>query len=98
MIQQAANIVHGHYLATDPLISPLYGNYTGLPPMMFVLGKNEILYDDSFLAAEKARHAGVEVNVDVHDTMFHVYPIFTGFCEEAHSAIERMATYILTIK
>jgi len=93
-IAQAATLVRGTCHATDPKISPLYGHFKGLPPLMFILGEHEILYDDAFDAAEKARQAGVLVNFDVQDGLFHVYPLFYGFIKEAKEAILRMASFI----
>ena len=40
----------------DPRVSPLYGNFTGLPPLLFLVGSNEILLSDSLRAASKARN------------------------------------------
>ncbi len=59
----------------DPGISPLYGNFAGLPPLLIMVGSTEILLDDSVLAARYAHSAGVNVTLQVWKNMPHV---FTG--------------------
>ena len=45
---------------TSPLISPLYADSTGLPPLLIQVGSDEILLDDATRCAEHAREAGVD--------------------------------------
>ena len=60
-------------LHMTPLVSPLTGDFTGLPPMLFQVGSNEMLLDDSTRAAAKAHGSGVDVQLDVFDGMPHVF-------------------------
>lgn len=60
-------------LLLTPLVSPLTGNFAGLPPMLFQVGSNEILLDDSTRAAAKAHGSGVDVQLDVFDGMPHIF-------------------------
>ena len=60
-------------LHLTPLVSPLTGDFTGLPPMLFQVGSNEMLLDDSTRAAAKAYGSGVDVQLDVFDGMPHVF-------------------------
>jgi len=78
----------------EPYISPFYGNYEGLPPLMIVVGGREVLYDDSIRVAEKAKQAGVDVTLDINEEMFHIYPVFGGVFKEGKEAINRMANFI----
>jgi len=59
--------------ATDPLISPVFGDFAGLPPLLFQTGDTEVLRDDSVRAAERARAAGVPVRLDVHPLAPHAW-------------------------
>ncbi len=79
----------------NPLVSPLYGDLEGLPPLLIMVGGLEILLDDSVRFAEKARKAGVDVTLDVHDEMYHCYPLFHGVLEEAKEAMDKIALFIL---
>lgn len=59
--------------ATDPLISPVFGDFAGLPPLLFQTGDTEVLRDDSVRAAERARAAGVPVRLEVHPLAPHAW-------------------------
>ncbi len=78
--------------AKDPLVSPIFGNLTGLPPMLIHVGKDEILLSDSIQLAEKAKAEGVKVKLEVWEDLwhvFHAYPI-----PEANEAIKNIAHFI----
>lgn len=79
----------------EPYISPLYGNYEGLPPLMIVVGGREVLYDDSIRVAEKAKLAGVDVTLDINEEMFHIYPVFGGVFKEGKEAVNRIANFVM---
>ena len=86
--------LQGRAKAEDPLASPLYGDYRGLPPLLFQVGDAEVLLDDSTRAAEKARRAGVDVTLEVWPEMPHVWHAFAPFLPEATQAIERIGAFI----
>lgn len=60
--------------ATNPDISPLYGDLRGLPPMLITVDADEVLKDDAILLAAYAREAGVETEFRVSQGLFHDYP------------------------
>lgn len=60
-----------HYL--DAAISPLFGSFAGLPPLLFHAGDIEMLRDESLRAATAASRAGVTVDVAVWRRMGHVF-------------------------
>jgi epsilon-lactone hydrolase len=78
----------------NPLASPLYGDPSGLPPLLILVGTEEMLLDDSRRMAESARRAGVDVALEIWDGMFHVWPFFAAILPEGQAAIERMGRYI----
>ena len=57
----AVDVLPGPRSRTDPLISPLYGNWTGLPPLYFLAGSTEMLLDDSVRAHDRAQQARHEL-------------------------------------
>jgi acetyl esterase/lipase len=57
----------------DPGVSPLFGDFAGLPPLMFQAGSTEMLLDESLRAAARAHAASVPVEVEVWDRMPHVF-------------------------
>ena len=49
----------------NPLVSPLYANLKGLPPLFIEVGESEVLRDDAVRLAERARNAGVQAQVTI---------------------------------
>ena len=60
---------------TDPRVSPIYGDLSGLGRVTLTTGTWEVLYPDSLLLAEKLKQAGVDCNLIVGERMIHCYPI-----------------------
>ena len=77
-----------------PLISPLYGDLHGLPPLLIDVGDDEMLRDDSVLFAEKARAAGVEVTLHVAPGQVHCYPLLPDFIPESRQAMAEICAFI----
>jgi len=77
-----------------PLASPIHADLTGLPPLLLQVGSIETLLDDTNVLAQRAKAAGVEVEVDVWDDMPHVWHHFAPILPEARQAIERIGQFI----
>ena len=86
--------LQGRAKPEDPLVSPLYGDFAGLPPLLIQVGDAEVLLDDSTRVAERARAAGVDVTLDVGPDMPHVWHAFAPFLPEASEAIERLGAFV----
>ena len=80
----------------DPLASPLYGDLHGLPPMLLQCGGRETVLDDTLMFAEKARDAGVEIVLDVHKEMIHVFQMFAADLDEARQAVDSAGSFLRT--
>jgi monoterpene epsilon-lactone hydrolase len=78
----------------NPLISPIYADYKGLPPMLIQVGDAEILLDDSTRVAERARAAGIKVELEAWPEMFHVWHVFAKILPEGQQAIDRIGEYV----
>jgi acetyl esterase/lipase len=76
-----------------PYASPLYGDFTGLPPLMIQVGSTEVLLDDARRVAERARAAGCLVEFEVWSKMPHVWQLFAPFIPEARRALDRAAAF-----
>ncbi|NRD79513.1 alpha/beta hydrolase [Bacillus sp. BRMEA1] len=75
-----------------PLVSPIYADLEGLPPMIIQVGNDEILLDDSVRLANRAREAGIEVDIKIWDDMWHVFQTFT--IPEGQQAIDEIGEYV----
>lgn len=86
-----------HYLGatnpTNPLASPLYGRFDGLPPLFIHVGGNEILLDDSLRLADRARAAGVQVEIKVWNGLPHVFQA-ASFLPEARQSLKEIAAFL----
>jgi epsilon-lactone hydrolase len=77
-----------------PLVSPLYGDLHGLPPLLLHVSGSEILRDDAVRFAAAARAAGVDVTIAVVDGMPHVWHLFAGALPEADDALIDLAIWL----
>lgn len=73
LLQPMADTYIGKGDAADPLISPLFGDLAGLPPLLIQVGDYEILLDDSTRLARAAEAAGVNVELEIFAGGFHVF-------------------------
>lgn len=87
-----------HYLGEadprHPYASPLYGDMTGLPPILIQVGSDEILRDDATRMAAKLRQAGCEVELEEWPRMPHVWHHYARLIPEGHRAIERIGAFL----
>ncbi|MBD3197514.1 MAG: alpha/beta hydrolase fold domain-containing protein [Candidatus Lokiarchaeota archaeon] len=77
----------------DPYISPLYGDFQGLPPLYIQVGNSEIILNDSTRVAERAKEANVEVILDIWDNMIHVFQAFADWASEGKEAINKLGEF-----
>ena len=78
----------------DPYISPVFGDFTGLPRILILVGDREILLDDSRKVGEKAKIAGVEIEVDIWPGMFHDWWLFGAAVPESKQCLRKVAEWI----
>ncbi len=79
--------------ATNPLISPLFGDPHGFPPLLFHVAAEEALRDDGLRFAEKARAAGVHVETSVWPVVPHAWQLLARV-PEARRSIERASAFM----
>lgn len=82
---------------TNPLVSPVYADLRGLPPLLIQVGRDEILLDDSVTLAEKAKSAGVDATLRIWDDMWHAWPVLGELIPESGMAFEEMKEFIQKI-
>jgi acetyl esterase/lipase len=93
ILHRFALLYAGQTSMRTPFLSPLYGDLSGLPPTMILVGTAELLLSDSERLAEALRRAGVECSLRQWDRMFHVFPLST-FLPEAKEAFEQVASFL----
>lgn len=79
---------------TNPLVSPIHGDFHGFPPLLIQVGSEEILLDDSTLLAEKAKSAGVDVTLKIWDGMWHVWQALGDLIPENKKTFEEIGQFV----
>jgi epsilon-lactone hydrolase len=82
--------------ASDPHISPIYGDLSGLPPLLIQVGSHEILLSDALRLAERAALCDVQITLEVTAGVPHVFQGFAGLLDEAGAALDRAADFVKT--
>jgi acetyl esterase/lipase len=78
----------------NPLLSPLFGNWDGLPPLLFHAASTEMLLDDSVRAHDRATQAGVQAEIEVFVGLPHVFHVIT-WIPESRAATRALAEFIM---
>jgi acetyl esterase/lipase len=76
------------------LVSPVYADLHGLPPILIHVGDREILLSDALRLAERARGDGVDVELKVWEGMWHVWPLLAGYVPEGQRAVDEIGAFI----
>jgi len=84
----------GNNEATNPLISPLFGDLIGLPPILLNSGTDDELYDDGEKFYLKAKSAGVEIKFRPGYGMVHCYPLLAPMFPEATEAMNEIVAFV----
>jgi epsilon-lactone hydrolase len=79
---------------TQALVSPLFADLQGLPPMLIQVGADEVILSDSTGLAEAARAAQVEVEIEVWEGMIHVFQQFPSELAEAGRALSQGGAFL----
>jgi monoterpene epsilon-lactone hydrolase len=71
------------------LISPIFADLSGLPPLIIQAGTHEVLLDDAIRLARQAAMADVEVTLDITPGVPHVFQAYHAMLDEAAAALDR---------
>ena len=78
----------------EPLLSPLYADLRGLPPVLLHAGEYEILLDDSIRIADRIHATGGKAELVVWPRMFHVFQMLAPLLPEAGKSIRQIGAFI----
>ena len=78
----------------DPLISPLFGDLGGFPPVLIQVGSAETLLSDATRLAEAAGSADVAVRLEVWPHMIHAWPVWNAALEDGRRALAAAGDFI----
>ncbi|MDV4151344.1 alpha/beta hydrolase fold domain-containing protein [Clostridium sp. AL.422] len=81
----------------NPYISPIYGDYAGMPQMLMQVGGDEVILKDTVTVTQKALKDGVDVIQTSYDGMFHDFQMLFPVNEQANKAWDEVEDYIKDI-
>jgi acetyl esterase/lipase len=93
-LQAGADQYLGSTKATDPLASPLFGDYAGIAPMLIEVGSEEILLADSTRLAAIAGEAKVDVTLHVWPELPHDWSLSSFMLSEGRDMIAEVGTWV----
>ena len=76
------------------LISPIFAELSGLPPLIIQAGTHEVLLDDAIRLARQAATADVEVTLDITPRVPHVFQAYYPILDEAAAALDRAGQFL----
>jgi len=95
---QAIRTRAADYLAgtdpADPLVSPIFADLSGLPPLLIQAGSHEVLLEDATRLAVKAAADDVAVILDITPGVPHVFQAFAALLDEGDAALNRAARFV----
>jgi epsilon-lactone hydrolase len=89
--------VNDYTSGQDPalaLISPVFADLSGLPPVIIQAGTHEVLLDDALRLARQAAGADVEVTLDITPGVPHVFQAYYPILDEAAAAPDRAGQFL----
>jgi monoterpene epsilon-lactone hydrolase len=89
-----ARLYLGNADPRNPLASPLYADLSGLPPLLIHVGADETLRDDSTRVADKARAAGVPVELKIWPVVPHVWQLAPQLIPEAGQSLDEATDFL----
>jgi monoterpene epsilon-lactone hydrolase len=93
LVPRVTDYVSGQDAALG-LISPVFAELSGLPPLIIQAGSHEVLLDDATRLAQQAASADVEVTLDVTPGVPHVFQAYSALLDEAGAALDRVGQFL----
>lgn len=78
----------------DPYLSPVFGDYSGFPPMLIQVGTWEVLQSDSQTICNKALSSGVDATLQEYEGMYHVFQQTGNFIPESKKAWKEIEKFL----
>ncbi len=92
--RQLAKVYAGDHPLDDPLLTPLHGDYSGLPRVLVQAAVGDMASADARAFATRAQEHGVDVRLDLYPVDAHVFQLFWSFLPEAADALEAAGDFV----
>ena len=94
LLQERINDYTAGQDAALPLMSPIFADLAGLPPLIIQAGTHELLLDDAVRLAGQAAAANVEVTLEITPGVPHVFQAYSAILDEAGAALDRAGQFL----
>lgn len=94
LLERWGGAYRGATPASDPRVSPLLAELSGLPPTLIQVGDREILLDDSVELDRKLHASGVQAHLHVYPEMWHIFFLQAGLLDEADAAVAEIGQFV----
>jgi acetyl esterase/lipase len=78
----------------SPYVSPVFAEFSRLPPLLLLVGENELLLDDALRVRDAARSAGTDAWVHIGKGMQHDWPLTLPWLDESRRAWRAMRSFV----
>ncbi|MEU5881542.1 alpha/beta hydrolase [Spirillospora sp. NPDC047279] len=93
-VERLAGLLTEGAVPLDPMVSPVNGDLTGLPPVLIQVGSTEMLRPDAELMADRLNAAGVPCRLQVWEGQVHVFQVFADLVPEGLAALHEVGAFI----
>jgi epsilon-lactone hydrolase len=93
LLGDAARLYAGGHDLKDPMLSPIYGDFRGLPPAILTTGTRDLFLSNTVRAHRKLRRAGVEADLNVYEGQSHAQYMFDVDAPETTEAMRDIAAF-----
>ncbi|MCU1480448.1 MAG: Alpha/beta hydrolase [Subtercola sp.] len=81
----------------NPYLSSIYGDWKGAPPLLALVGTEEVLYDDAVRLVQKAAADGVDARLHLGEGQAHIWPIFSATLPEGEEAVALIGQFVKAV-
>lgn len=84
----------GHADSRSPSLSPVFAELSGLPPLLLLVGENELLLDDTLRVRDAATSVGTDASAHIGKGMQHDWPLTLPWLDESRLAWNTMRRFV----
>lgn len=78
----------------SPMLSPVFADLSGLPPLLIQVGDTEVVYSDAVRLADNAEKASVSCELQIWQDMPHVFHVLAAWLPEASLALREIGAFV----
>jgi acetyl esterase/lipase len=93
LLEDSARLYAGGRDLEDPLLSPVYGDFTGFPPTVLITGTRDMFLSDTVRTHRKLRAAGVDADLHVFEGLSHAEYLFSPGSTEARQMLDELGAF-----